>query len=77
MDSRVSTCCEFRHKCGKMLGSKSSHFRLVKLKGGQPCDRSGQCMPGGGGGGGGGMVLLCGCSLSTLRFWHVHMITLV
>ena len=30
-----------------------------------------------GGGGGGGMVLLCGCSLSTLRFWHVHMITLV
>ena len=40
MDSRVSTCCEFRHKCGKMLGSKSSHFRLVKLNGGKPCNRS-------------------------------------
>lgn len=43
MDSRVSACCEFRHQCGKLLGSKSSHFRLVKVKGGRPCYRSVCC----------------------------------
>ena len=36
-DCRLSTCCEYKHQPGKMLGSKTSHFGLVKVEGGTPC----------------------------------------
>ena len=39
MDSRVSACCEYRHQCGMLLGSKTAHFKLVKVEGGTPCYR--------------------------------------
>ena len=39
MDSRVSACCEYRHQCGKLLGTKTAHFKLVKVEGGKPCYR--------------------------------------
>ena len=39
MDSRVSACCEYRHQCGRLLGSKTAHFKLVKVEGGKPCYR--------------------------------------
>lgn len=39
MDSRVSACCEYRHQCGKLLGSKTAHFKLIKVEGGKPCYR--------------------------------------
>lgn len=39
MDTRVSSCCEYRHRCGKMLGSRIAHFKLVKVEGGKPCYR--------------------------------------
>ena len=37
VDLRVSTCCEYRHKCGNLLGSRCSHFKLVSMSGGRPC----------------------------------------
>lgn len=39
IDSRISACCEYKHQCGNFLGSKSSHFGLVKVEGGKPCYR--------------------------------------
>ena len=39
MDCRVSACCEYRHSTGKLLGSKTAHFGLVKVEGGKPCYR--------------------------------------
>ncbi len=38
-DCRVSACCEYRHHTGKLLGSKTAHFGLVKVEGGRPCYR--------------------------------------
>ena len=37
IDTRVSACCEYRHKTGKHLGCKNGHFKLVKVSGGKPC----------------------------------------
>ena len=38
LDIRVSSCCEYRHKAGALLGSKAcSHFRLISMCGGRPC----------------------------------------
>ena len=37
IDTRVSVCCEYRHKVGKHLGSKNGHFKLVRVSGGKPC----------------------------------------
>ena len=37
IDTRVSVCCEYRHKAGKHLGSQNGHFKLVRVSGGKPC----------------------------------------
>ena len=37
IDTRLSTCCEYRHKTGRMLGCRSGHFKLVNVSGGKPC----------------------------------------
>ena len=37
IDTRVSVCCEYRHKAGKHLGCKNGHFKLVRVSGGKPC----------------------------------------
>ena len=50
IDTRVSVCCEYRHKVGKNLGCKNGHFKLVKVSGGKPCL---QCQLSEGGRGGG------------------------
>lgn len=39
MVCRVSACCEYRHRAGKLLGSKTARFGLVKVEGGRPCYR--------------------------------------
>ena len=39
MDYRMSACCEYRHQSGKLLGSKTAHFGLVRVEGGRPCYR--------------------------------------
>ncbi len=39
MDCRVSACCEYRHRTGRLLGSKTAQFGLVKVEGGRPCYR--------------------------------------
>lgn len=36
-DATVSTCCEYKHSKGKLLGSKSSHFLFVGVTGAKPC----------------------------------------
>ena len=36
-DATVSTCCEYKHRKGVKLGSKSSHFLFVDVKGAKPC----------------------------------------
>ncbi|XP_065900278.1 uncharacterized protein [Dysidea avara] len=36
-DCRLSTCCEYKHQPRKILGSKTSHFYLVKVEGGKAC----------------------------------------
>lgn len=33
----MSTCCEYKHKAGRLLGSKTSHFMFVSVTGAQPC----------------------------------------
>ncbi|XP_063689903.1 glutamate-rich protein 3-like isoform X11 [Bolinopsis microptera] len=37
MDTRLSTCCEYKHKPGHILGGKSGHFALVRVEGCLPC----------------------------------------
>ncbi|XP_070209545.1 glutamate-rich protein 3-like isoform X3 [Littorina saxatilis] len=37
MDSRVSTCCEYRHKRGAKIGGKQGHFSVLKVEGAVPC----------------------------------------
>ena len=34
---RLSACCEYKHKKGKKLGGKTSHFGFVKIEGVHPC----------------------------------------
>lgn len=33
----MSTCCEYKHRAGTLLGSKSSHFLFVGVKKAKPC----------------------------------------
>ncbi|XP_076457028.1 uncharacterized protein LOC143291186 isoform X2 [Babylonia areolata] len=37
MDSRVSTCCEYRHSRGAKIGGKQGHFSLLSVEGAIPC----------------------------------------
>nr|XP_022321734.1 glutamate-rich protein 3-like isoform X9 [Crassostrea virginica] len=37
VDSRVSTCCEYKHAKGVKLGGKMGHFSLLKVEGATPC----------------------------------------
>ena len=37
IDCRVSTCCEYKHQCGRRIGGKSAHFQLIGIDGGKPC----------------------------------------
>ncbi|KAL8572572.1 hypothetical protein ACOMHN_017206 [Nucella lapillus] len=37
MDSRVSTCCEYRHSRGAKIGGKQGHFSLLRVSGAVPC----------------------------------------
>ena len=37
MDSRVSTCCEYRHSRGAKIGGKQGHFSLLRVDGAIPC----------------------------------------
>lgn len=36
-DSRISTCCEYKHSVGLHLGCKSGHFGIVSVEGAFPC----------------------------------------
>jgi len=37
IDSRVSTCCEYRHRKNAPLGGPSGSFAIMKIAKGQPC----------------------------------------
>ena len=39
INCRISSCCEYKHKQGQVLGGgkSSANFRLLKVEGGQPC----------------------------------------
>ena len=38
IDCRVSTCCEYKHGPGKLIGPpKQAHFAVVDIEGGSPC----------------------------------------
>jgi hypothetical protein len=37
MDSRVSTCCEYRHSKGAKIGGPQGHFSLLSVDGAVPC----------------------------------------
>jgi len=37
IDSRISVCCEYKHKLNVPLGSKSASFAIVNVEGGRPC----------------------------------------
>jgi hypothetical protein len=37
IDTRLSVCCEYKHKVGRVLGCKGGHFKLIKVTGGKPC----------------------------------------
>lgn len=38
IDCRVSTCCEYKHGPGKLIGPlKQAHFAVVEVEGGSPC----------------------------------------
>ncbi|PAA76102.1 hypothetical protein BOX15_Mlig011659g1, partial [Macrostomum lignano] len=39
MDSRVSACCEYKHRTGVRLGSKTGHFGFVSVSEAAPCYR--------------------------------------
>ncbi|CAD5123907.1 DgyrCDS12214 [Dimorphilus gyrociliatus] len=36
-DSRISTCCEYKHSVGRHLGCKKGHFGMVSVEGAAPC----------------------------------------
>ncbi|XP_046865064.1 glutamate-rich protein 3-like isoform X2 [Xenia sp. Carnegie-2017] len=38
-DIRLSSCCEYKHKPGHILGGKNGHFHFVNVEGAAPCYR--------------------------------------
>jgi hypothetical protein len=37
IDSRISTCCEYKHRHGVRLGGERGHFAIVSVEGSKPC----------------------------------------
>jgi hypothetical protein len=37
IDSRISTCCEYKHRHGVRLGGDRGHFAIKSVKGSKPC----------------------------------------
>lgn len=37
IDSRISTCCEYKHRYGVRLGGERGHFAIVSVQGSRPC----------------------------------------
>ncbi|UJR16504.1 hypothetical protein I4U23_003406 [Adineta vaga] len=37
IDSRISTCCEYKHRNGVRLGGERGHFAVVSVQGSKPC----------------------------------------
>ena len=37
IDSRISTCCEYRHRHGVRLGGDRGHFAIKSVQGSKPC----------------------------------------
>ncbi|CAF2938466.1 unnamed protein product [Rotaria sp. Silwood2] len=37
IDSRISTCCEYKHRHGVRLGGEHGHFAIVSVEGSKPC----------------------------------------
>jgi hypothetical protein len=37
IDSRISTCCEYKHRRGVRLGGDRGHFAIISVKGSKPC----------------------------------------
>ena len=37
INCRLSSCCEYKHKPGHMIGGRSGHFRLIMIEGGRQC----------------------------------------
>ncbi len=37
IDSRISVCCEYKHKQRVPLGGKRGSFAILNVQGGQPC----------------------------------------
>lgn len=37
INCRLSSCCEYKHYPGQMVGGKSAQFHLVQVNGGKPC----------------------------------------
>ena len=37
IDSRISTCCEYKHRHGVRLGGDRGHFAIISVKGSTPC----------------------------------------
>lgn len=37
IDSRISTCCEYKHRHGVRLGGERGHFAIISVKGSKPC----------------------------------------
>lgn len=36
---RLSSCCEYKHKPGHMIGGRSGQFRLIMIEGGRQCSK--------------------------------------
>ena len=37
IDSRISTCCEYKHRHGVRLGGDRGHFAIISVQGSKPC----------------------------------------
>ncbi|CAF0716915.1 unnamed protein product [Adineta steineri] len=37
IDSRISTCCEYKHRHGVRLGGERGHFAIISVDGSKPC----------------------------------------
>ncbi|CAF3632135.1 unnamed protein product [Rotaria sordida] len=37
IDSRISTCCEYKHRHGVRLGGERGHFAILSVEGSKPC----------------------------------------
>ncbi|CAF3277422.1 unnamed protein product [Rotaria socialis] len=37
IDSRISTCCEYKHRHGVKLGGERGHFAILSVEGSKPC----------------------------------------